>query len=228
MTRLKVAIVLVGTVLTLLVGTPSTSSGAASAYVFYDATWPSSNAPYYIRDAFPHGAGQRDRVQAGLATWSAVFGGSLGDPQFSYQGVTASDGNYANACLASFSGIYWRSSASLGSGNLAFTDTCEAPGYISRFSMSLNMDFSWYSGTGNPSSSYWDMQSIATHEAGHATGWGSTSYNSLGHYASSSAECTGATKPKATMCWYDPNAMGTIWMRTLEADDTTTYGWAYN
>lgn len=78
----------------------------------------------------------------------------------------------------------------------------------------------WYAGVDSPGNS-WDLRSIATHEAGHATGF-------YGHFANDSAKCpVPRTAATATMCPGTPGIRGTTWLRTLESADTGAINAAY-
>ncbi len=77
---------------------------------------------------------------------------------------------------------------------------------LSGFRITINQEYTWYTGTGNPSSSQFDLQSIVTHELGHAVG--------LDHTQSS--HCPNSSS-MATMCAGSP--IGKTWQRSLSSDD---------
>lgn len=102
------------------------------------------------------------------------------------------------------------------------TNTCETPGWIMRFSLVMNQDKPWHFSSSYPPATSWDLQSLVTHEVGHATGF-------LGHFAVPSADTCNQNDATyyATMCDYDPLTKGTTKMRTLQDHDIHTLTNAY-
>jgi hypothetical protein len=80
----------------------------------------------------------------------------------------------------------------------------------------------FYTGTGTPGEKQIDLQSIATHEWGHATGWGSS--GGTNHFPEGWDVCT--MSPKHTMCPSIPE--GKDYWRTLEEHDRDTFNNVYN
>src|SRR5690606_10965326 len=90
-------------------------------------------------------------------------------------------------------------------GMLGITSVTKCGGFVCAFSITVDWDESWYTGTGTPGGTQKDLQSLLAHEFGHAAALGETNVT-----------CTGTTRP--TMCPTLPN--GTNYMRSLESDDT--------
>jgi hypothetical protein len=81
----------------------------------------------------------------------------------------------------------------------------------------------WYTGSGGPLASQYDLRSVAAHEFGHATGF-MPSIN-MGHFSATDAACTVADPNKDTMC--AGASPGTVWKRDLASHDIHTVEAAY-
>lgn len=84
--------------------------------------------------------------------------------------------------------------------------------YISWATIKVEENENWYTGTGTPGSTQIDLQSLLTHELGHAL--------AILH---TNASCTGTSRP--TMCSGQP--AGTNYMRSLESDDQGALNYLY-
>ena len=99
-------------------------------------------------------------------------------------------------------------------GGLALTARCiNASGQYAGFSMVFDRNVNWFVGDGAVPDNKWDLQSIATHEAGHSTGW-------HGHLDGTAGICQGADRN--TMCEGSPDPQGFHYLRTLEFHDEHT------
>ncbi len=69
-----------------------------------------------------------------------------------------------------------------------------------------------------------DLQSVMTHEFGHATGWGAH-YDGPNHIPRGTARCGRTDSNRETMC--ASNTSGVPWGRTLGPHDKHTFRRAY-
>lgn len=168
------------------------SLGHSPASVFYTTSgtnpwgkWPQySTSHYRIRSGFPSNA-YYNRIVEAHPSWNSADAG-IG-PDFVYDGVTTSTGSITNPCSASFSAVYWDSLPDSPSA-LAVTYRClNSSNQITRWSIGIDSDRPWYTGTDSPVSGTIDLVGVATHEFGHATGW----YPN--HFASDPAVCPGTS-----------------------------------
>ena len=83
-----------------------------------------------------------------------------------------------------------------------------------------NGSVGWYQGSGGAPANRWDLRSIATHEAGHTTGW-------HGHFSGSPTCALPLSGAYETMCEGSLSVLGTEWIRTLGTHDLHTYEDAY-
>lgn len=84
--------------------------------------------------------------------------------------------------------------------------------YISSATIQVDENENWYTGTGTPGGTQFDLQSLLAHELGHSM--------AIQH---SNATCTGDSRP--TMC--SGLVAGTIYKRTLQADDQGALNYLY-
>lgn len=210
---------IIGLVCAMVLMPLSARAHTASTYYSGSAggTWPAStNHSYWAWTNFPSSA-HRSRIVDGAKAWNDASTGV--EPNFVYQGTRSSGGNALYPCSASYSIAYWYDlDAYLGTSFVGYTPRCEnTSGRVFRFSLVMDSDTSWYTGTGTPGSTQTDLWSFTTHEWGHATGWG-------GHYpASDVALC--ADIHARTMC--RDGFRGTVRFRTLEDHDIHTFLAAY-
>lgn len=195
---------------------------------YYPILWKTDRSQeYQFTTSFP-ALTFRDRVTDGFIAWN-----QLGEPVTFSRGANTSDFDPA-VCPPTYgkNGIHWRAidgpfdpSTSPPSGVVsAQVQTC----YFTQQGTELysaNMSFdsaeAWYTGTGATPDGQIDMWSVASHEAGHMTGWS-------GHYDDfqvDPAMCDYGSDFHQTMC--KAHVIGTVRGRTLEAHDTHTFGDAY-
>lgn len=124
--------------------------------------------------------------------------------------------NPFDACAHSSNVLYWQNL----SGPLGVTSTCVSGTRLVRFTIVIDSApaaGSWYTGTGDAPSDRYDLWSVASHEFGHATGWGP-------HFAEDSPECPNDST-RHTMC--GGIYIGTERQRTLTTHDIHTYDGRY-
>lgn len=191
---------------------------------WYTAVWPGgSNVSWVLDNSIA--SGRHDAYKAGMNNYSDRAGGN--GPNFNYQGTTAGT-NDGNACGNNNNKIY-EANGLEELGALGVTSKCivapDLPGdepKITKFQVTFEESPTqgWYAGTDSPGTK-WDLRSIATHEAGHVTGF-------YGHFADDSDRCPKPrTSATATMCPGAPGIRGTTWLRTLEAADISAINAAY-
>ena len=157
----------------------------AEAWVGLGPKWP-SNTVRYDKAALPSNWGS-------VADFSAQQWTNVTPSPFTF----VSDGSSSNDLT--------RGNIDGRGRTLATTTIYYSGSTITRFVMKFDTSENWYLGSGTPTSSQVDGQSVGTHEFGHALG--------LGHAQSS--YCSGSGS--ATMCAF--YTMGTTFMRSLETDD---------
>lgn len=197
---------------------------AHSAGSFYYSGWPAGhNETYWFRDNVPTG-NFRSRVIDGAYEWNDTPNDGNAEPNF-YNGGEKSDsgGDWNQPCQANYSAIYFRDLDSISSGAVGYTPFCKVVvsdggnswTKITKFSLNLDSDRDWYTGTGDAPD--WppdvDAWSIASHEFGHATGW-------EGHFNDSGDQCPG-DGTEATMCPVYEG--GSERWRTLSDHDSHTF-----
>lgn len=167
------------------------------AYAFVvNKQWATNSTTYGYGGNYPTGA-WRDRAVSAANAWTNV---STSSWTWTLNGVSPQGRLYYQAIDGA-------------GGTLGSTNTNPRCGaYVCTFTLTVDWDESWYTGTGTPSSIQKDLQSMLTHELGHAA--------ALGH---TEVTCTGSTRP--TMCPTLPT--GTNYMRSLEADDRNGIANAY-
>jgi hypothetical protein len=99
-----------------------------------------------------------------------------------------------------------------------------------KFFLAINKRLDWYAGASpdvpgrpNAAGAANDLQSTATHEFGHATGW-VPHYDDYKHPAVG-ADCNQLSPNRETMCLFQ--TPGTAWGRTLGPHDKHTFRWEY-
>ncbi|MCK9519792.1 MAG: matrixin family metalloprotease [Dehalococcoidia bacterium] len=147
--------------------------------------WPSRNVPWAYNAAGKPGSlsGETNAIQAGASAW-----GSAGiNFRFSYQGTTtAGTGGCNGGGTDGTNTVGW---ASQTGSVLAVTCTwymmAGSPAEAFEFDMEIDPDWGWT--TGNPITI--DVQSVMTHEFGHALGLGHSGENAAVMFASYCAGC---------------------------------------
>lgn len=214
------------------------AASAHSAATFYPAKWPSNYNEHWVFDNdVPTTTDWRSSVVFGIGQWSNGAGGN--GPNFIFDGETNAT-NYFDACTGTRSKIFIREDLAAAIGFPSetvqgYTQRCltntTGGSTITQIQITFEKtpeDFSsgpdvWHTGATNPPSDEWDLRSIATHEAGHASGF-------YGHFTRGSAICPVPVNASIneTMCegntW---QGLGFSMSRTLETHDQHTYGAAY-
>jgi predicted Zn-dependent protease len=150
-------------------------------------TWPSAQATYKFGSRYPTDPAWRDRARSAGQTWTNVQSSSW---------AWIEDSNSNNKLTyAAIDGS---------SNTLAVTTSYFCGGSLCRFNMKMDNSESWYINTGTPGFNQIDLQSIITHEFGHALGLDHTTVG-----------CSSTAPP--TMCPF--YTVGTTDFRTLQADD---------
>lgn len=174
---------------------------------------------YYIDDSNPSGE-WRESLKQGMSRWSDRASGR--GPAFNFV-TSGNQGAPGTPCLGN-NAIF---RTSMPPGVLAVVGTCGTD-TITGFDMQIatTPDFVpgtgeiWYVGDGTVPAGAWDLQSIVTHEAGHATGW-------FGHFDRDDNNlCPNNTEVAQTMCGGE-DRRGTKGLRTLENHDEHTINNAY-
>lgn len=228
-----IGLALIGAAFAVVFFLPAAAVSAHTSSAFVGASsvggkWPSNHVePYFIRNTFPAQA-YNDRINNSATVWAGASSDTA-DAATSFAGYTTVTGNADNPCLASWSAVYWRNISPGLVGNTVW-GKCGST-VTQKFSISVNAccGTPWYSGTGTPGPSQWDLYSVMVHEMGHAA---ATWY---GHYEDKPAlglagVCSpyNPTSPNtgdATMCGqYYP---GQSYARSLQVHDIHTYsaGW---
>jgi hypothetical protein len=203
-----------------LASAPSVSGHPQSD--FYAHRWARrSTAIDVFFTASEWGTQAKDEARHGFNVWDFAGGADL---KFDFQDGTHSNypGQDALDCSGPRPTNEVHFDGSLGGGAaIAKANTCVTDGvwdaFVVVFDQGENWDFS-----GNPGSNEFDFRSTATHEAGHATGFGTGSGVDV-HFTGSSL-CPDNNTDE-TMCpSLDP---GTTYLRSLEAHDKHTLDNAY-
>ena len=200
-----------GVVVTLSV-LAATPGGAHNASNMYNKKWvQNKNVPYSFTPSVPAGA-WRSHVNAAAGAWNAV-----GEPmKFRNAGDV---GNFEpRTCPSTYqrNGIHLRAIDGVG-GTLARTYLCwKSNGELYSFQLMFDQNDRW-SIDDSPTTTQSDLQSVAAHELGHATGF-------AGHFGTNAKICAN-TERQHTMC--SGHRAGTTRQRTLELHDKHTFQNAY-
>lgn len=169
----------------------STPASAHTVDTYMPLQWVKNSAPYYkIRATFPSNA-YYNRIVEVPPVWNNLAQDT--EPLHLYGGTTTVTGNADAPCDSTYNGVYWRP---LASGNLQEVRTCHGGGIITKFSVSINSNISWYTGEGAAVAGTYDLRGVLTHEFGHANGWGGIHYDGASDYAT---VCPGSGSDQ-TMC----------------------------
>jgi hypothetical protein len=183
---------------------------------------------------FPTGGGFRNRVKDGVGEWNAeaeslqfdFLNGENDWSPYTYPDSCPVDSNGNPIRPYEKNGVHYLNLTGVGP---AITVICVTPnGGIHDFQFimdSVNPNWDWYSGTGNPSNGELDVWSVAAHELGHAGGW-------IPHFQEGpnpEADCEGAFVDRQTMCGATADYWnnGRKWMRSLGNHDKHELSQAY-
>jgi hypothetical protein len=184
---------------------------------FYENKWiRDRSVDWMFTDTFPSNA-WRDRVNDADGPWNAV-----GTSMHFVKQPEVNDFNALN-CPSSYqkNGIHIGpiDGTPINDNTLARTYRCIFSGTNEWYSFQIKFDVEepWYTGASTPPPAFaFDLQAVATHEFGHATGF-------TGHFGGGSSYCT--ETPKQTMC--PTLAKGKAYPRSLETHDKHTFQNAY-
>jgi hypothetical protein len=210
------------------VALPGLQSGAHTHTHYFIASpipglttkWPFNRVDGYFDASYPNEQMWRDRVQeAGSFNWPR----SLGLPPV-YYWFAPGGWTYSGNCVRSDNqnGVFWKA---LPNDWLAVTQSCRYHGHW-YFNMTFDRDSTlWPGNDPAPSTDWFDLEAIATHEWGHAYGWTATSTNNGGHLPDGEVGVCDSSLTRHTMCRQIPRQ----WLRqpTPEAHDLHTTDWGY-
>ena len=205
---------------------------AHSGATFYKARWnPGSTVNYNVDNDVP--SSMRDAMHAGLNNWDDLAAGN--GPHFVNQGPIAGSNDYdpctgpSNLYIIEDLGLVWTGRPVDSEQYLGVTQWCTSGSSgidrITKFQITFEKTAElagasgWYTGSGQPGANQWDLRSIATHEAGHVTGF-------YGHFDESPVACP-LDVDRATMCGGHVEMKGTTRLRTREAHDNHTFADVY-
>lgn len=210
--RLRLSLILTGTLVGLLTAGPA---WAHSASLFYPYTWSTSQrgAVTIYNNSTVTGS-FLSRVLDGAKAWDKI--GTSHD--FHYKGQASLSKKVCDAASRGKNLVYKTTIDGKG-GTAGITETCFSGGRLVRFVMRFDSAENWWSSTTTPTVGRIDLWSVAAHEFGHATGWrkhldGVTGVVSCGNKPS-----------QETMC--ATNYAGTTQQRSLGAHDVHTFDAVY-
>lgn len=196
-------------------------AAAHDAGIYYGTVrWPNGVfQPYFIATGVPTQSRVNTAITNGAAQWN-----SLNEPMhFSYQGrSTQSIIVFPNCPANGHSYVFQRDI----SGSLATTYVCDSGANHAAFILTFDINpggLVWHSNTSAPPSGSYDRWSAASHEFGHATGFG-TAAGTQQHWPADSTRCV-ENSTKLTMC--PSMAPKTSMMRDLGDHDIHTFQAAY-
>jgi predicted Zn-dependent protease len=203
----------------ILVGVAAGIAFAAAAHVawahdaatFYPNTWSPPTVTYHFTPSVP--TEWQASVDFGADQWSNVNGST-----FDYvHGTDVADFDPTVCNTSGVNGIH-RGAIDGASGTLGVTRTCFSTSTHHFIAMQVLFDSAenFNVGSGNPSGSQPDLESVATHELGHATGFS-------GHFTEP-ALCA-FNSSQQTMC--STHLSGSTWQRSLADHDQHTFAAAY-
>lgn len=216
----ELAGLIVAVVALLLVGLAPQAAAHDPAIYYGTVRWPSGVfEPYFIATGVPTQTRVTTAITNGAAQWNNV-----NEPmRFSYQGrSTQSIIVFPNCPANGHSYVFQRDI----SGDLANAYTCNQSGNLNSFIMTFDINpggLVWHSDTTAPPQGSYDRWSTASHEFGHATGFGASN-GSQPHWPPDSTRCV-ENSTKLTMC--PTVAPATSMMRDLGDHDIHTFQDAY-
>lgn len=181
---------------------------------------------YGFAPSFPSSSAWETRVNNGSSVWTNR---SAGDLTFQSTGdlATEPDRDPCRTTTDPNSVHYAYIDGNSGTNTLAATAVCYSTatsaagqGRMLRFSMTYDSGNTFYTGTGQPSSSQVDLYSVASHEFGHAAGGWGAHWDQQGQ-----ASLCPTHSGRHTMCsTLEP---GTNFMRSLNTHDAHTFETQY-
>lgn len=207
------------------------NAGAHGASTYYPIKWLSSSPDigWYFTPNFATSQNKRDRMRESFATWTNVSNSAI---SFTFKGNHSTGYTASNPCSSSYNGVFYNTTVEYGG-----TYHCVRQGstpdsyYISRFSLVMQEagDSFWDDGAGDTGNN--NFKAVATHEAGHAGGFG-TKYLITGDPADMHFPVANTSDG---ICWNDDTfhtmcsglTPAPAKMSTLEAHDIHTVQDAY-
>lgn len=194
---------------------PTSSSYAHTWTDYYAHKWAAASDPrYWFDDALPDSSDFRNRIRENGYAWNAQ--GGPGALDFLPESIDGAGRN----CSIGFNKIEYRGLAQGVSAGTAVCWYSSGMRYVYGFDITFSNTVTRYSGTGTPPSGQIDVLAVATHEFGHATGFGAN--YPPDHFASSDPICDSGSSTYATMC-----AVYHVRYRTLGSHDIHTLEGVY-
>jgi hypothetical protein len=200
----------------------SRPADAYNASTFYTREWAVNREVHWGFDSSAQGTDWRNQLRDGFNRWSNLVDGR--GPQF-VNDLPAGDMGAMNSPCNGPNAVFENPNLSEVRSAIGYTPRCVQDGLMTGFEMQIE-PFPELDGTSYPMwisdaaipANRTDLESLATHEAGHATGW-------FGHVQEvDQSNCNDPQRP--TMCSGQP--IGTVFMRSLEPEDFDTIRDAYD
>jgi hypothetical protein len=129
--------------------------------------WTQSTVGWKFAPSFPTGA-KRDRLQDAAARWNAVTGVSF---TFNFNGEGQSGQHFNDPCGNDYNAVFFNDEVEFGGVKPCFDGVSQT---MIGFSLAIDSTKSWITQSGG-SGNHW-LESVATHEFGHAWGFGTGIY----------------------------------------------------
>lgn len=177
-----------------------------------DSSWPFGSMNMWFTTTFPNSQTWRDRIQEAHANWPQ----STGRPPV-YFGMAGTNWSFQNCQPDNVNGVhYWPLNDPTRAAN---TYSCTSFGYWST-QIVINSQRDWNVSNSAPGANQVDLESVATHEFGHAYGWHGPHWDQ----APGSPSC-GDVLTRETMC--SATFVGQLRTRTPEIHDVHTMDAAF-
>jgi hypothetical protein len=158
------------------------------------------------------GTAFRERIRQGAIQWNGI-----GTGIWLTKGTDLATTPSVDECDPKMRNLIFRAPIDGAGNTLAYAGSCNWPDGTRAFRIVFDRDDNFYTGTGTPSSTQYDLWSVAAHEFGHAIGYHT-------HFLESSWVCD-FNSGRNTMC---PSTFsGTTWQRSLNDHDVHTVVAAY-